>query len=245
MITPPPSSIRSDGRQFDQARPLSFQPDFAGFATSSVLTCCGQTRVLVAVSIEDKVPKFLTGSGQGWLTAEYRMLPGATHERYSREFMKLSGRTQEIQRLIGRSLRSGLDMQLLGEKTITIDADVLQADAGTRTTAITGGYVALALAIDKLLAAGRLTQTPLVNQVAAVSVGLLDGVALLDLDYSEDVAASVDFNVVMNDKGQLIEVQGTAEAGSFSRGELSQILDLAELGIGQFFAAQRNILGSD
>jgi ribonuclease PH len=243
MITPLQSSIRQDGRQFDQPRPLSFQPDFAGFATSSVLTSCGQTRVLITVSIEDKVPKFLTGSGQGWLTAEYRMLPGATHERYSREFMKLSGRTQEIQRLIGRSLRSCLDMKLLGEKTITIDADVLQADAGTRTTAITGGYVALALAIDKLLAAGRLTQTPLVNQVAAVSVGWLEGTALLDLNYLEDVAASVDFNVVMNNKGQLIEVQGTAEEGSFSRGELNQILDLAELGIGQFFTAQREILG--
>jgi ribonuclease PH len=202
MITPLQSSIRQDGRQFDQPRPLSFQPDFAGFATSSVLTSCGQTRVLITVSIEDKVPKFLTGS-----------------------------------------LRSCLDMKLLGEKTITIDADVLQADAGTRTTAITGGYVALALAIDKLLAAGRLTQTPLVNQVAAVSVGWLEGTALLDLNYLEDVAASVDFNVVMNNKGQLIEVQGTAEEGSFSRGELNQILDLAELGIGQFFTAQREILG--
>jgi ribonuclease PH len=242
MITPLQSSIRQDGRQFDQPRPLSFQPDFAGFATSSVLTCCGQTRVLITVSIEDKVPKFLTGSGQGWLTAEYRMLPGATHERYSREFMKLSGRTQEIQRLIGRSLRSCLDMKLLGEKTITIDADVLQADAGTRTTSITGGYVALALAIDKLLAAGRLTQTPLVNQVAAVSVGRLEGTALLDLDYPEDVAASVDFNVVMNDQGQLIEVQGTAEEGSFSRSELNQLLDLAEIGIDKFFIAQREAL---
>ncbi len=242
MITPLQSSIRQDGRQFDQPRPLSFQPDFAGFATSSVLTCCGQTRVLVTVSIEDKVPRFLIGSGQGWLTAEYRMLPGATHERYSREFMKLSGRTQEIQRLIGRSLRSCLDMKLLGEKTITIDADVLQADAGTRTTSITGGYVALALAIDKLLAAGRLTQTPLVNQVAAVSVGLLQGAALLDLDYPEDTAASVDFNVVMNSKGQLIEVQGTAEEGSFSRSELNQLLDLAEIGINKFFIAQREAL---
>jgi ribonuclease PH len=243
MTLPLQSSIRQDGRQFDQVRPLSFQPNFAGFATSSVLTCCGQTKVLVTVSIEDNVPKFLTGSGQGWLTAEYRMLPGATQERYSREFMKLSGRTQEIQRLIGRSLRSCLDMRLLGEKTILIDADVLQADAGTRTTAITGGYVALALAIEQLLTTGRLSQNPLVNQVAAVSVGLRAGSALLDLNYLEDVEASVDFNVVMNDAGQLIEVQGTAEADSFSRKELNQMLDLAELGIGQFLSAQRDILG--
>jgi ribonuclease PH len=207
-----------------------------------VLTCCGQTRVLMTVSIEDTVPKFLAGTGQGWLTAEYRMLPGATPERQTREFMKLSGRTQEIQRLIGRSLRASLDMKLLGEKTITIDADVLQADAGTRTTAITGGYVALALAIDKLLKTGRLTQNPLINQVAAVSVGLLDGVAVLDMDYSEDVAASVDFNVVMNHQGKLIEVQGTAEEGSFSRSELNQLLDLAESGIAEFFTLQQMAL---
>jgi ribonuclease PH len=244
IVSNPMSSpkIRKDGRQFDQLRSLSFQPDFAGFAASSVLTCCGQTRVLMTVSIEDTVPKFLAGSGQGWLTAEYRMLPGATPERQTREFMKLSGRTQEIQRLIGRSLRASLDMSLLGEKTITIDADVLQADAGTRTTAITGGYVALALAIDKLLQTGRLTQNPLIHQVAAVSVGLLDGVAVLDMDYSEDVAASVDFNVVMNNQGQLIEVQGTAEEGSFSRGELNQLLDLAEKGISEFFTLQQAAL---
>jgi ribonuclease PH len=229
---------RKDGRQFNELRSLTFQPDFAGFAASSVLTCCGQTRVLMTVSIEDTVPRFLTGSGQGWLTAEYRMLPGATPERQTREFMKLSGRTQEIQRLIGRSLRASLDMKLLGEKTITIDADVLQADAGTRTTAITGGYVALALAIEKLLKAGRLTQNPLTSQVAAVSVGLLDGLAILDMDYSEDVAASVDFNVVMNNQGKLIEVQGTAEEGSFSRSELNQLLDLAEIGISRFFELQ-------
>jgi ribonuclease PH len=237
-----PIQTRKDGRQFDQGRSLTFQPDFAGFAASSVLTCCGETRVLMTVSIEDTVPKFLAGSGQGWLTAEYRMLPGATPERQTREFMKLSGRTQEIQRLIGRSLRASLDMSLLGEKTITIDADVLQADAGTRTTAITGGYVALALAINKLLQAGRLTQNPLIHQVAAVSVGLLDGVAVLDMDYSEDVAASVDFNVVMNNQGQLIEVQGTAEEGSFSRGELNQLLDLAEKGIAEFFTLQQAAL---
>jgi ribonuclease PH len=233
---------RSDSRAFDDIRPLSFQLDYTSFANSSVLTRCGQTQVLTTVTIENTVPKFLLGSGQGWLTAEYRMLPGATPQRQARELMKLSGRTQEIQRLIGRSLRSSLDLKALGERTITIDADVLQADAGTRTTAITGGYVALAQAIDRLLANGELSESPLRHQVAAVSVGLVDGHACLDLNYQEDVAASVDFNVVMNDQQQLIEVQGTAEKESFSRQQLNQLLDLAEKGIRDFFAAQQRAL---
>jgi ribonuclease PH len=233
---------RSDSRAFDDIRPLSFQLDYTSFANSSVLTRCGQTQVLTTVTIENTVPKFLLGSGQGWLTAEYRMLPGATPQRQARELMKLSGRTQEIQRLIGRSLRSSLDLKALGERTITIDADVLQADAGTRTTAITGGYVALAQAIDQLLASGELSESPLRHQVAAVSVGLVDGQACLDLNYQEDVAASVDFNVVMNDQQQLIEVQGTAETESFSRQQLNQLLDLAEKGIRDFFAAQQQAL---
>jgi ribonuclease PH len=233
---------RHDARAFDAVRPISFQLDYTSFATSSVLTCCGQTQVLTTVTIKNEVPKFLMGSGQGWLTAEYRMLPGATPQRQERELMKLSGRTQEIQRLIGRSLRSSLDMNALGEKTIMIDADVLQADAGTRTTAITGGYVALVRAIDRLIAEGTLSASPLRHQVAAVSVGLVDGQACLDLNYREDVAASVDLNVVMNDRQQLIEIQGTAETASFSRQQLNGLLDLAEKGINDFFAAQKQAM---
>jgi ribonuclease PH len=225
-------------RKSNQLRPVTFESNFTKFATSSVLTHCGDTRVLCTVTIKDGVPKFLTGTGTGWLTAEYRMLPGATPERHERETLKLSGRTQEIQRLIGRSLRSTLDFALLGEKTILIDADVLQADAGTRTTAITGGYVALAQAIYKLIASGELTRSPLVRQVAAVSVGLLDGEVFLDLDYPEDVAADVDFNVVMTDNRQLIEVQGTAEAGSFSRQQMNELLDLADTGIQELMVIQ-------
>jgi ribonuclease PH len=233
---------RHDARAFDAVRPISFQLDYTSFATSSVLTRCGQTQVLTTVTIKNEVPKFLMGSGQGWLTAEYRMLPGATPQRQERELMKLSGRTQEIQRLIGRSLRSSLDMNALGEKTIMIDADVLQADAGTRTTAITGGYVALVRAIDRLIAEGTLSASPLRHQVAAVSVGLVDGQACLDLNYREDVAASVDLNVVMNDRQQLIEIQGTAETASFSRQQLNGLLDLAEKGINDFFAAQKQAM---
>jgi ribonuclease PH len=233
-----PLEKRHDSRAFDDIRPISFQLDYTSFATSSVLTRCGQTQVLITVTIKNEVPKFLLGSGQGWLTAEYRMLPGATPQRQERELMKLSGRTQEIQRLIGRSLRSSLNMQALGERTIIVDADVLQADAGTRTTAITGGYVALARAIDRLIAEGSMQESPLRHQVAAVSVGLVDGQACLDLNYQEDVAASVDLNVVMNAQQRLIEVQGTAESESFSRQQLNELLDLAEKGINDFLAAQ-------
>ncbi|NEP85097.1 MAG: ribonuclease PH, partial [Okeania sp. SIO3B3] len=198
---------RPDGRQPDQLRPISFELDYTKFATSSVLTKCGETKVLCTVTIQPGVPKFLADTGQGWLTAEYRMLPGATPQRQQREFMKLSGRTQEIQRLIGRSLRASLDMNLLGERTIIVDADVLQADAGTRTTSITGGFVAVANAINKLMQQGELERSPILHQVAAVSVGLLEGKEFLDLNYTEDVAAEIDFNVVMNDKPALIEVQ--------------------------------------
>jgi ribonuclease PH len=225
-------------RQSNQLRPISFQSDFTKFATSSVLTDCGDTRVLCTVTIEDGVPKFLTGTGTGWLTAEYRMLPGATPQRHEREVLKLSGRTQEIQRLLGRSLRSTLDFAILGEKTILVDADVIQADAGTRTTAITGGYVALVQAIHQLIDRGELSVSPLVCQVAAVSVGLIEGTAFLDLDYPEDVAADVDFNVVMTDRQELIEVQGTAESGSFSRQKLNELLDLADLGIQELMTLQ-------
>ena len=233
---------RPDNRQPDELRPISFERDFTRFALSSVLTRCGNTQVLCTVTLQEGVPKFLEGQGSGWLTAEYRMLPGATPKRQEREFLKLSGRTQEIQRLIGRSLRACLDMKVLGERTLIVDADVLQADAGTRTTSITGGYVALADALDKLIKKGVLERSPLCNQVAAVSVGLLEGEPFLDLNYLEDVAAEVDFNVVMNDKLGIIETQGTAEAGTFNRHQLNQLLDFAEKGIKELLIAQNQSL---
>jgi ribonuclease PH len=236
---------RPDGRRADQLRPIRFERHFTRFAAGSVLTHCGDTQVLCTVTIQPGVPRFLEGKGQGWLTAEYRMLPTATLQRQPREFMKLSGRTQEIQRLIGRSLRAALDMQALGERTILVDADVLQADAGTRTASITGGFVALSDAINTLIKSGELAQTPICHQIAAVSVGLLDEEAFLDLDYSEDVAAAIDSNVVMNENLDLIEMQGTAEEGSFSRTQLNQILDLAENGIRALMESQKQALQQD
>jgi ribonuclease PH len=233
---------RPDGRAFNQLRPVEFKRGFTQFAPGSVLACCGQTQVLCTASVKPGVPRFLEGSGQGWLTAEYRMLPSATQPRQERELLKLSGRTQEIQRLIGRSLRAALDLQALGEMTVTIDADVLQADAGTRTTAISGGFVALADAIASLIANGTLSQSPILHHVAAISVGLLAGEPFLDLNYPEDVAADVDLNLVMTESLQILEVQGTAELGSFSRHQLNQILDLGELGIQGMVAAQRAAL---
>ncbi len=233
---------RPDGRQAYELRPVSFVNGFTSNAPGSVLAKCGETKVLCTVSVNEKVPKFLLDSGKGWLTAEYRMLPGATQQRHERETMKLSGRTQEIQRLIGRSLRAAVDLEVLGERTLTVDADVLQADAGTRTTAITGGFVALAIAISKLINEGVLERSPLVGQIAAVSVGLLDGEAFLDLNYPEDLAATVDFNVVMNHNQGIIEVQGTAEEGSFNRSQLNQLLDVAEKGIHQLLTAQREAI---
>lgn len=235
---------RPDGRQANQLRPISFELGFTRFATSSVLAKCGETQVLCNVTIQPGVPKFLVGSGKGWLTAEYRMLPAATPSRQEREFLRLSGRTQEIQRLIGRSLRASLDLAALGEHTVTVDADVLQADAGTRTTAITGGFVALADAIATLVQQGILTRSPIRHQIAAVSVGLLHGESFLDLNYTEDVAADIDFNVVMSDRLDIIEIQGTAEEGSFSRTQLNQIMDLAQKGIGDLLEAQRQALGN-
>ncbi len=233
---------RPDNRQPDQLRPISFEREFTRFALGSVLTRCGDTQVLCTVTVQDGVPKFLEGTGSGWLTAEYRMLPGATPQRQAREFLKLSGRTQEIQRLIGRSLRASLDLKALGERTVTVDADVLQADAGTRTTSITGGFVALADALDKLVKTGELERSPICHQVAAVSVGLLQGEPFLDLNYLEDVGAEVDFNIVMNEHLGIIEVQGTAEAGSFSRTQLNQMMDLADKGIQELLEAQRQAL---
>jgi len=234
--------IRPSGRQPDEMRPVKFERQFTRFAAGSVLAHCGQTQVLCTVTIQPGVPRFLEGSGQGWLTAEYRMLPSATPQRHSREFMKLSGRTQEIQRLIGRSLRAALDMSALGERTLTIDADVLQADAGTRTTSITGGYVALCDAIASLLESGELTKSPITHQIAAVSVGLLQGEPFLDLDYPEDVAADTDCNIVLNEALSLIELQSTAEAGNFTRAQLNQILDYGEKGITELLALQQQAL---
>jgi ribonuclease PH len=233
---------RPDGRQRDQLRPIKFERGFTQNTPGSVLAHCGNTKVLCTVSVKPKVPRFLEGTGQGWLTAEYRMLPGATPDRCDRELLKLSGRTQEIQRLIGRSLRASLDLKALGERTITVDADVLQADAGTRTTAITGGFVALVDAINTLIQQGELTESPILHHVAAVSVGLLEGEAFLDLNYPEDVAATVDFNVVLTENLDILEVQGTAEEGTFTRHQMNQILDLAETGIGELVAAQRAVL---
>jgi ribonuclease PH len=233
---------RPDGRHRDQLRPIKFERGFTQNTPGSVLAHCGNTKVLCTVSVKPKVPRFLEGTGQGWLTAEYRMLPGATPDRCDRELLKLSGRTQEIQRLIGRSLRASLDLKALGERTITVDADVLQADAGTRTTAITGGFVALVDAVNTLIQQGELTESPILHHVAAVSVGLLEGEAYLDLNYPEDVAATVDFNVVLTEHLDILEVQGTAEEGTFTRYQMNQILDLAEAGIGELVAAQRAVL---
>ncbi|PZD75257.1 Ribonuclease PH [Acaryochloris thomasi RCC1774] len=233
---------RPDGRQPDQLRPIQFQRRFTGSVPGSVLAQWGETKVLCTVSVQSGVPRFLEGTGQGWLTAEYRMLPGSTPQRKAREILKLSGRTQEIQRLIGRSLRAALDLQALGERTLIVDADVLQADAGTRTTAITGGFVALADAIQDLITKGELETSPIRHYVAAVSVGLKAGEPLLDLNYKEDVAADVDLNVVMTEHQTLLEVQGTAEEGEFTRSQLNHMLDYAESGIQTLVAAQRQAL---
>jgi ribonuclease PH len=233
---------RLGDRQPNQLRNHSFQLDFIENPLSSVVITCGKTKVLCTVSIEDRVPRFLLNTGQAWLTAEYRMLPGATNTRQARELIKLSGRTQEIQRLIGRSLRAAINLKGLGERTITIDADVLQADAGTRTAAITGSYVALAHGINKLLTTGELTKSPLLQPIAAVSVGLIEGEAYLDLDYPEDVKADIDLNVVMNGKLELIEIQGTAESNSMTRSQLNKMLDLAEQGIQELLTAQQEAL---
>lgn len=236
---------RLNNRQPDRLRHHRFQLDFLENPLSSVIIECGKTKVLCTVSVEERVPRFLLNSGQSWLTAEYRMLPGATSTRHSRELMKLSGRTQEIQRLIGRSLRATIALEGLGERTFTVDADVLQADAGTRTAAITGGYVALAHGISKLITAGELKKSPIIEPVAAVSVGLIEGEAFLDLNYPEDVAADVDLNVVMNGKLELIEIQGTAESNSLTRSQLNKMLDLAEKGIKELLEAQQEALLSN
>jgi ribonuclease PH len=241
---PDPRTLRADGRTLDQLRPVSFTRDFTEFAPGSVLVAMGRTKVLCTASVEERVPPWMRGSGKGWVTAEYSMLPGSTSERASREAAKgkQSGRTQEIQRLIGRSLRSVCDMVALGEVQVTVDCDVLQADGGTRTASICGGYVALHDAFSRMLLAGTLRQHPLTDAVAAVSVGVVDGVCMLDLPYVEDSRAEVDMNVVMTGDGRFIEVQGTAEGQPFTRGELDELLVLAEGGIAQLVEAQAKVL---
>ncbi|MEX2275315.1 MAG: ribonuclease PH [Actinomycetota bacterium] len=235
---------RPDGRGRLDLRPVTCELGFQEWAEGSVLFEMGRTRVLVSASVEDQAPRFLSGSGKGWVTAEYSMLPRATMERTRREVARgrPSGRTQEIQRLIGRSLRAVTDLRALGERTITIDCDVLQADAGTRTASITAGYLALALAVRTLRNDDRLKSDPLKDAVAAVSVGIVGGRSVLDLAYEEDAEADVDFNVVMTGSGALVEVQGTAEGDPFSRAQLNELVDLAEAGIGRLIEIQRQTL---
>jgi ribonuclease PH len=232
--------FRSEGRGADAGRGLRLTPGFVQTAEGSVLIEVGHTRVLCNATIESGVPGWMRNSGRGWVTAEYGMLPRATLTRTARESErgKVGGRTHEIQRLIGRSLRSVVDMKLLGERTVILDCDVLQADGGTRTAAITGACAALALALNKLVAAGTLKQTPLKQMVAATSVGIVDGRVLLDLAYEEDSRAEVDMNVVMTADGGLVETQATAEKGTYTRAQLDQMLDVAAKGISELLAAQ-------
>lgn len=235
------SHVRALGRRPDALRDLSLERGFTCHAEGAVLIRMGQTHVLCTASVLDKVPPFLKGKGQGWVTAEYGMLPRATHTRSDREAAKgkQSGRTQEIQRLIGRSLRAVFDLQKLGERTLHLDCDVLQADGGTRCASITGAWVAAADAVDLLLRRGDLAESPIIDQVAAVSVGLYRGAPLLDLDYIEDSGCEADVNVVMTGQGNLVEVQGTAEGRAFSRQELDGLLDLAQDGIAQLVVQQQ------
>ena len=236
----PESTKRRDGRDPEQLRTVKFTRDFTEFAAGSVLVEMGRTRVLCTASVDEDVPRWMRGRGSGWVTAEYSMLPGSSPERVDREAAKgkQSGRTQEIQRLIGRSLRAVCDMAVLGERQVVLDCDVLQADGGTRTAAICGAYVALHDACSRLMQTGSLSAHPLTEACAAVSVGIIDGIPLLDLEYSEDVRAEVDMNVVMTSSGRFIEVQGTAEGLPFSRGELDDLLGLAEHGIADILEMQ-------
>jgi ribonuclease PH len=238
--------MRRDGRQPDDLRPLTFTRDYTEMAAGSVLVTMGRTRVLCTASVDERVPPWMRGKGTGWVTAEYSMLPGSTPDRSDREVNKgkPSGRTQEIQRLIGRSLRSVTDMKLLGERQVIVDCDVLQADGGTRTASISGAYVALHDALTRLVAAGRILTHPVTTACAAVSVGVVDAVGLLDLDYSEDVRAEVDMNVVMTAEGRFVEVQGTAEGLPFTRAELDDLLGLAEHGIASILDAQAAVLSA-
>lgn len=237
--------MRGDGRALDALRPVAMTPGYVIHPEGSVLIEMGQTRVLCNATVEDRVPRWRISSGQGWITAEYALLPRATEERTQRETNGLRGRTQEIRRLIGRSLRMAVDLRHLGQRQIILDCDVIQADGGTRTAAVTGGYVALVLALRQLIAREVVPPAVLRRQVAAISVGVVGGEAMLDLCYEEDKRAQADLNIVMTDAGEYVELQGTAERAPFDRGMMDQLLDLAETGIEQLLAAQRAVLSGE
>ena len=231
--------MRPDGRQNNELREVSFERDFTEMALGSCLVSFGRTRVLCTASVNDSVPPWLRNTGKGWVTAEYAMLPGSSNERIRR---KTSGRSQEIQRLIGRSLRAVVDLDVLGEREVTVDCDVLQADGGTRTASICGGFVALHDAFSRLLQNGELEANPITDQLAAISVGIIEGEARLDLPYIEDAAAEVDFNVVMTGSQEFVEVQGTAEEATFTRSQLDELIELASAGIDEIIRNQKNLL---
>ncbi|MCC4274379.1 ribonuclease PH [Marinomonas communis] len=236
--------MRPSGRAADQLRPMKFTRNFTKHAEGSVLVECGDTKVICTATVVQGVPRFLKGKGQGWITAEYGMLPRSTHSRMDREAArgKQGGRTVEIQRLIGRSLRAALDLKKLGEYTITIDCDVIQADGGTRTASISGGFVALADAVKTLVESKKIKENPIVSQIAAISVGVYQGTPVLDLDYPEDSSAETDMNVIMNDKGGFIEIQGTAEGEAFSDEHMMGMLSVARKGISEIMEMQREAL---
>ena len=235
--------MRIDGRRPDELRPVTIAKDYLMTAEGSAIISVGNTRVLCAASVEETVPPFLRGSGKGWVTAEYSMLPRATHTRTQREIQRPSGRTQEIQRLIGRSLRTVVDMSSLGERTITVDCDVLQADGGTRTASITGSWVALHFAFERLIKDGKMTANPITGQVAAVSCGLWEGTAVLDLDYPEDSKAQADANFVLTGDGGIVEVQGTAEDKPFTETQFLELMSLAKKGVAELARLQRLAIG--
>jgi ribonuclease PH len=239
-------TIRSDGRAADEMRTVRIIPGFIPQAEGSVLIEVGHTRVICTATVEDTVPSFMRGSGKGWITSEYSMIPRATNTRTARESTtgKKSGRTQEIQRLIGRSLRTAIDLGKLGERTLWLDCDVIEADGGTRTASITGAFVAMSLAVNKLRTSGALAHNPIRSSVAAISVGIVGGVPLMDLNYSEDSKADVDFNIVMTDRGEFIEIQGTAERNPFDSAALASLLDLGRKGVLELIAIQRSVAGS-
>ncbi|HAA47265.1 MAG TPA: ribonuclease PH [Synergistaceae bacterium] len=235
---------RHDGRTPEELRPVTIERGFTKYAEGSVRIGFGDTWLICTASVEEKVPSFLRGSGQGWITAEYSMLPRATEIRSPRDSVKgrISGRSHEIQRIVGRSLRAGVDLGKLGERTVWVDCDVIQADGGTRTAAITGGFVALVDALRKLYGGGHIDCIPVRSFIAALSVGKVEGVIMADLCYEEDAAAEVDFNIVMNDRGEFIELQGTGESGTFSRNELDRLLDIAGEGVGKLIKMQKDSL---
>ena len=233
---------RPDGRKFDELRNITFSPGYISYPEGSVLVTWGETRVICNLTIQEGVPAWMTGKGQGWITAEYALLPRSTHTRTPRETRGLKGRTQEIRRLIGRSLRKAVDLQKIGERTLLLDCDVIQADGGTRVASVTGGFIALALGLKPLIEAGEISKEAINSQIAAVSVGMIQGQPILDLNYTEDSQADVDLNIVMTPESRIIEIQGTAEGQPFSKVDLDQMISLAEGGIHQIIAIQKELL---